>query len=652
MPAATRARARARLGVVVAAALALLVGAAPHGRADGDGPSTGPVGGPPAGPVTGPAAGPGAQAPTRPTTGPAALPATRPRTDPDIAAWTRHGRPDRLMVLRPGSVTMVERGATVGRLYPGPGTVTLGWLSANVGRRWVTYEPGPTPRMRVRAAVLLAPGTALQIGPADGTVLLSAGPTAASGTWIRGSHALLDIAGATLASAPPDGTGPVAGHVAGRPYLAMGAGGRMNIANSTVTGFGRSAAAPSNESGVTWGKGSTGRAIRSTFRDNRTGLRLAGSRGVRLDRVTVTGSVEDGAVLNGDRNTAVRDLSAERNGRHGVVVSGLDDRELSGVTTRANYDVGINATAQRGLTLTGPVSNGDLGGGIRLTSCAACTVSRPVVHGVHGVHGEPRAVDVLGPGSRVTVRAPELTGDGDGDGISLGAGITGATVSGGRVSGFQQGVTVAGSHVVVDGTEISGSRTGAAVHGPARDVELRAMEVSGGRIGVTAADTTRDVTLSGVRISGTSRSGLSSASPGLRVSGGSVTGCRTAVDLRGRARLDALTVSRTRRGLHVAAGTRVHAVGLDVIAERKGVDTEAGAGLDLTDSRVRAPVALAGDGSVRRHGDTEISLPPFPWLGFAALIALGLAVLLQTVHQVRHRRTPPPRVAPHVSNIT
>ncbi|MFJ8825719.1 right-handed parallel beta-helix repeat-containing protein [Streptomyces sp. NPDC102467] len=620
MPVITRTR-LGTLGVITAAALALLVGAAPEGRAQ-------------------PAAGPGARA------------AVRTDGDPDIAAWARNGRPERLMVLRPGSVTLVERGRAVKRLDPGPGTVTLGWLSAHTGRRWVAYEPGPQPRMRVRTAVLLAPGTALQIGPADGTVLLSAGATAASGTWIRGSNALLDIVGATLASAPPNGTGPVAGHVAGRPYLAMGAGGRMNIDSSTVTGFGRPGAVSPNESGVTWGKGSTGRASRSTFRDNRTGIRLAGARGVRLDRVTVTGAVEDGAVLDGDRNTTVKGLSAERNGRHGVVVSGLDNRELTGITTRANYDMGINATAQRGLTLTRPVSYGDLGGGIRLTSCVACTVTRPVVHGEYGVHGPPRAVDVLGPDSRVTLRAPELTNEGDGTGISLGADIVGVTVSGGKLSGFERGIAVTGPHVVVDGTAVRGSRIAVAVHGRARHVELRGMEVSGGRIGITASATTRDVTLTGVRISGTSRSGLSSASPGLQISGGSVTGCGTAIDLRGRTRIEEFTVSRTRRGVHLAAGTHVAAVGLDVIAERKGVDADAGAGLDLTDSRVRAPIALAGDGSVRRHGNTVITLPPFPWLGFAALAALGLAILLQTVHQFRHRRTAPARVAPHVRNIT
>ncbi|MGY0017978.1 right-handed parallel beta-helix repeat-containing protein [Streptomyces sp. YJ-C3] len=588
-------------------------------------------------------------APTLPPAEPApdrvSQPGARSDRDPDVAAWRRNGRPDRLIVLRPGTVALVRHGKVVRRLYPGPGTVTPGWLSANAGRGWVTYEPGRRPTMRVLSAILLAPGSALQIGPADGTVLLTAGRTAAAGTWIKGSRAVLDLEGATLRSvAAGTGGGPAADSTAGRPYLAMGAGGRMDVVRSTVTGFGRPGAAPGGESGVTWGRGSTGRAVASTFRGNRTGLRLTGAHGVRLDRVTVAGSAEDGVVLNGDRGTTVRRLSAGTSRRHGVVVGGTDGRVLADVTTTANRGAGIRATPQRRLTLTDPVSYGDEGGGIRLMSCASCTVRRPVVRVT------PTALAVLGAGSRVTVSRPDLAGDGSGTGMSLAAGIGGVTVRGGEVTAFARGIEVAGSQVLVDGTVLRDSVTGVAVRGEAGQVALRDLDIRARQFGITASGTTRGVSLSGVRIGGASRKGLSSASPGLRVSGTSVTGALTAVDLRGPASLDRLTVGGARRGVHLAPRTRVTAVGLDVLARRKGVDAEAGARLDLTDSRVRAPVALAGDGAVHRHGATEVSLPPFPWLGLAALVALGLAALLQTVHQVRHRRTAPPKVARHVRN--
>lgn len=562
----------------------------------------------------------------------------------DIAAWARSGHPDRLMVIRPGSIALVHHGTVVNRLYPAWGAVPFSWLAANAGSQWVGYDSGSR-TVRVRAAVLLTPGTTLNVGRGTSTVLLTAGKTAASGTWIRGSRATLDIDGVTLASATPGGTRPAPAGTAGRPYLAMGAGGRMDITDTTVTGFGRPGSAPPLESGVTWGKGSTGSADGSTFQGNRTGLRLAGSHGVTLDKVTVKDSVEDGLVLSGDQDTGVRSLTSEANGRNGVSVGGTDGRILSGVTTREDKGVGIKATAQRGLTLTAPVSHADGGGGIRLVSCAYCTVQAAAVDGA------PVGVAVSGAGAQVTVGGPRLSGGAGGAGVSLAADIAAATVTGGTIGGYDQGIAVAGPNATVDGTAITGARTGVAVYGHAAHVALRRVKVTGGRVGVTASGTTSGVTLSGVSISDVSGKGLSSASPGLQVTGGSVSGGTTAVDLGASARLRALTVSGARRGVHLAAGVRATGEGLDVLAERKGIEADARARMSITDSRVRAPVALAGKGSVKRLGHTTISLPPFPWLGFAALVALTLAVVLQSVHQVRHRKTPRPRVAAHVRNI-
>lgn len=578
------------------------------------------------------------------TAAPAAL-ATGPTAAQETRAWERTGRPDRLMVIRPGIIDLLSQGSMVRRLYPPVGAVPLSWLAANSGQGWINYDSGSTSTVRVRTAVLLTPGTTLRIGARTKKVLLTAGKTEAAGTWISGSRATLEISGTTLASVAANGTSPAPADAAGRPYLSMGAGGRMAIGSTTISGFGRGGpSVPARQSGVTWGKGSTGSATGSTFQGNRVGLRLANSTGVALKQVTVKDSVEDGVVLNADHGTTVDGLTSQANGRVGLSVGGTDSRTLTGVVTRDNHGTGIKATAQRGLTLTAPESHADAGGGIRLLSCADCTVDKALVDGA------AVAVTVSGTGARTTLRDPRLTGGGAGAGISLAAGIAGATVSGGTVSGFDRGIGIAASHVNVDRTAVSGNRTGIAVYGQADQVSLHSTRVSGGRVGVTASGTTSGVALSGVKISGAARKGLSSASPGLRVTGGSVSGATTAVDLGADARLETLTVSGARRGIHLATGVHATGAGLDVLAERKGIEADHGARMDITDSRVRAPIALAGDGSVRAHGRTEVTLPPFPWLGAAALAALTLAILLQTFHQVRHRKAPRPRVADHVRN--
>lgn len=560
----------------------------------------------------------------------------------DLAAWQRTGKPDRLIVVRPGVVDLVRHGLIEARRRsPGVADVPMSWLAANAGPDWITQRGDDPSVVQVRAAVLLTPGTTLRIGRVTRKVLFTAGGSKASGTWIRGSRATLDIRDTTLAAVGSEG-GDLADDTPLRPYIYMGAGGRLDIKNSTVSGFGLSGRAPSRFSGVTWGKGSTGSAVGSTFQGNRTGLRLAGSTRVRLDDVTAKDSTEDGFVLNRDTGTSVTGLTARSNGRNGVTVGGTDGRTLSRVTTRDNKGIGVRATPQNGLSLIGADSGSDRGGGIRLLSCVNCTVSDATVQ-----HTKV-AVSVAGPGSRVTVNKARLTGGHTG--ISLGKDIHSAAITGGTVGDFERGISVSGPQVTIAGTRIDGSRTGISVNGRAHGAALREVTITDSRTGVTAAATTTGVSLTAVQVKNASGKGLASASTGLRIKGGSISGASTAVDLGAPARLDGLTITQAHRGIHLARTVRATGTGLDVLAERKGIEADRGAVIAITDSRVRAPLAMAGDGEILRHGHTEVTLPPFPWLGFAAIVALLAAIALQTVHQVRHRHTPRPKVARHVRN--
>lgn len=572
-----------------------------------------------------------------------AAPSAGAAGDPDVAAWQRSGRPDRLVVVRPHAVGLVEKGKVVRRLVPPGGVMPLSWLATRTGKQWVAYDAHDRSTVRIGAAVLLAPDTIVRVDERTRTVLMSAGRSAASGTWIKGSRAALDIQGVTLSSVGADGTRPAPADAPGRPYVAMGTKGRLDIRDSTVEGLGRGG--DTARSGVTWGRLSTGSVTGSTLDGNLTGIRLAGSSGVTLKDVSVTRSAQDGVVLKDDALTTVSGLTAQSNGRRGVSLDGgPDSRTLTGVVTRGNGGAGLRAVAQRGLRLESPASQGDRSG-IELVRCARCTVQEPTVQGP-----ERNALRVDGAGSHVTVRRPVLSGDGRGTGVRLEPGIEGARVTGGSVGGFSHGVVVRGSHTRVMGVSLAGNRTGVAVGGRAGDVELKGLLVVGGHTGVTAARGTHGVVLSGIRINGATSKGLVSASPGLRAVGGAVSGATTSVVLRAEAELKGLAIDETHRGVHLSESVRATGRDLDVLADRRGIQTDRGARLDLTDSRVRAPRALTGDGQVERHGQTEISLPPVPWLGVAALGALLLAVLLQTVHQVRHRRTPRPKVAAHVRN--
>src|SRR5262249_17862830 len=157
------------------------------------------------------------------------------------------------------------------------------------------------------------------------------------------------------------------------------------------------------------------------------------------------------------------------------------------------------------------------------------------------------------------------------------AGIAGATVTGGTVGGFDRGIAIGASEVTVARTTVTGSATGVKIYGHARDVALNSVTVRGGRTGVTASGATTDVVLSGLHISNTARKGLASASKGLTVVGGSVSGTVTGVDLGASARIRTLTISDSRRGIHLSADVHATGQGLDVLAERKGIEADSGA---------------------------------------------------------------------------
>ncbi|MFF4798936.1 right-handed parallel beta-helix repeat-containing protein [Streptomyces sp. NPDC001351] len=554
----------------------------------------------------------------------------------DLAAWQRTGQPDRLLVIRPGMVDLVRHGVLESRRISGAGAVPLSWLVTNTGSEWIDRHGDDLSVVQIRAAVLLSPGSGLRIGAVTKKVLFTTGDSTASATWIRGSRATLDIRDTTLAA-----TGPSGGTMV-RPYISMGSGGRLDITDSTISGFGLTGRASSRFSGVTWGKGSAGSAVGARFEGNRTGLRLEGSTGVRLNNVTVEHSLQDGVVLSGDTGTSVAGLTSRSSGRNGVVVGGTANRTLSGITTQDSSGIGIRATPQNGLVLNGIQSRSDRGGGIRLQSCAECTITGAAVQGTQV------AVAVTGPGSRAVVKAPRLTGSRTG--ISLDEDIESATVTGGTVSGFQRGIAISGPKATVTGTRIENGLTGISLNGKARHAVVHDVRIDDCRTGMTAGSTTTDVSLTGVRVTNASGKGLTSASPGLRVTDGHVSGASTAIDLAAPALLDKVTVTGAHRGIHLTPGVRATGTALDVLAERKGIEADRGAVIDITDSRIRAPLALGGAGRILSHGRTVVTLPPFPWLGGAAILALLTAIALQTVHQVRHRHTPRPQVPRHVRN--
>ena len=579
----------------------------------------------------------------------------------DMAAWSRLGQPDRLIIVRVTSIDVIQNGILVAHTFRAGGTVTIPSLaSALGGAAWISM---PSPNTAVlSAALLLSPGTSMQVGPDVRRLLLSGGMTRASASWIRCEHASLTISGVAVDSlrmGNAAGWPPVPASWAGRPYVYAAAGARLDVLGSTLSDLGepgsprrasppgsamkaRSLPAPwvAAAAGVIWGKGSTGSAVNAQFKRNEVGLLLDGSVGVRLSHVAVENSGLDGLVLRGDRATSLRYLVSRSNGGSGVIISGPGPRHLSGLMASANAATGLTAVTQTGLDLTGVRTDADMGGGVRLVDCVRCTVNGLVAAG-----DQPTALTISGASDDVNVSGADLNGGQTG--ITIAAGTRAVTLSGAVVTGFNRlGIEVAGSDARVLSSRISGSAVGVRVYGPATQIQLSGVTIRGGRDGVTLTRTAGPVSLSDISVTGVSHDGVRSASAALRVSGGDISGAHVGIALLSSAALVGVDINRVVLGIQVRAPVTITASRINVVAERDGIKADADARVNLSDSVIRAPITLSGAGYISRDSRTVLSLPPIPWLGLSAIAAVLLAIILQATHHMR-RRSVPVQARPH-----
>jgi len=489
--------------------------------------------------------------------------------------------PVRRLIIGANRVDVVLGGRRVSSVAVPPGPVEIGWLAGRVPAEWTSTD-GAT--VRLTAELSLGRGAVLDVGPRVTRLELAGGATPVAAISVHGGT--LRLTGTTVASVDPGTGGPVPAGAPGRPWLSAGAGSQVEVRDSRVTGLGTGASGP-RSAGLFFGSGATGSVLRSTFADNGIGLVLAGSQAVSLDTVTVIGSALDGLRLGGDTATALRAVTSTDNGRDGISILGGEGRRLAGLHTARNGRAGVRASQPRDLTLTGLRSADDRETGLVLAGCQSCVVGH-------------------------------------------------AVISGGRA-----GVQVGGRSATLTEVRVSGARVGVRLQGQATDTLLDRVTVSGGQDGVVATAGTRGLTVLGSTVTGVRGTAFSLASSELIVQGATVRDASVAALLRGDGRLADLRISGVARGLRVGARGRINAEEIDVAAGRTGIEVDRGGSLRLASSRVRAAQALVGQ--VDREGDNSIAVPRFPWFGLAGLMAVLLALGLETVHRAWTGRAEAPR---------
>ena len=350
--------------------------------------------------------------------------------------WTREDRPALLAVIGPDKVLLVENGTVRQSMWRPKGPLSIGWLARELPAQWATYDAAAK-SARFTSAIAVTDGCELDAEPGDvGAVRLGDG----AAIWV--SRATFRAGAVAISSYDPRTGGTLPATDTGRPFLRAGLGATLTFDGTVIAALGNRFAP--DESGVTWGKGATGHASRLTVSGDYAGLRLASSRMVGLEDVSISHSTGDGLVLENDSGTVLSAVTSTDNGHDGVRLGfGPDHRTLQGVRTSGNQDYGVVAVGMAGLRVLGFASQQDLAGGIRLSQCTRCSV-----------------VDPTASGDRIGVRIDAESHD--------------TTITGGKISGGDTGVDT-GSAVSLSGTAISGASLG--LHAAA-GVEVHAAHIS------------------------------------------------------------------------------------------------------------------------------------------------------------------------------
>ena len=190
-------------------------------------------------------------------------------------AGDSHGHPNRMIIVRARTVDSVTNGELTQRVVRSAGVLTPARLDGYVPSGWVTIADGAT---RLSAALRLSRGVVFDVGGDITTLQLAGGGSAPEAASIYTGSGRLTLHGVTVTSIDP-GTGRPVAPGAGRPFIQVASGGRLEATDSTLSDLGTPATQPQGRAGIGFTTGSTGALVRTAVLRNSIGVRLAGSSG-------------------------------------------------------------------------------------------------------------------------------------------------------------------------------------------------------------------------------------------------------------------------------------------------------------------------------------------------------------------------------------
>jgi hypothetical protein len=540
-------------------------------------------------------------------------------------SWHERGRPDRMVTVRADRVEVVNRGNLSTLVPRQPGTLSLQALDRMVPDDWIIHD-GDTATVTV--SIVLAAGVAMQIADIA-SVKLTGGPELSDAAALYTGSGRLRLKGITLSGVDRNGQ-PLPFESAGRPFIEVSGQGELNATDTTITDMGLPEAGEKNaRPAVSFNTGSSGSLIRTTLRRNNVGVQLSGSQGVRLDALTVTESEGDGIVLDTDAGTRMANLRAEGNGGNGMVVSGeTTERPISGLTTLNNRLYGLVVTQQRGTQVSGVSTEADEAGGLRLNQAVD-------VH-VTDFSATDQPIGIFTHVGSTGITLDNIRTSGGRRGVVVEKSTTNLELRNSAVEGSRvAGVSIGGKEIRVHDTQISDAKAAVRLERGSGHIELATLTINGGRDGIVTSPGASDVTIADLTAYHVEDDAIRSVSPGATISGGTITGGTTGLDIAAATTITAVSIDGASEGIHARSPEPVRAENISIDALNLGLNVAPGTQFVLANSSVHALEAVRGAYST--EGVNNISLPPLNLLAAMGVPLILLAIVLEQVHAFRQR---------------
>ena len=543
------------------------------------------------------------------------------------ATWESRGRPAKLVVVRTTSLDQIDNGRLTRRALRAPGDMTLPLLDRYLPASWLSIDDGTA---RLAAAVVLTPGTTLDVGGGDLTRLqLAGGPRLRDAASLYTGSGRLVVHGVTVTSADP-ASGQALPPSAGRPFVVVSPAGRLEATDSTFSDLGTPTTGEDDRPGVQFNAGSGGSLVRTALNRNSGPLLLRQTQDVRLQDVTVSESAGDGMLLADDRGTTLAGIRAVRNRDDGVHVTGTGtDRPITGITTADNGGFGISTSKVSGIRISGIRTSGDASGGIELSQSSGVTVSEltatdePV-----GVYTHVGTTDTV---------LDRLTITGGRRGVNIEKStqrliLQSSTIERATVAG----IGVGGTAVELRDVTVRDSHTNIRVERGADGLTAAGVSITGGQDGVVLGPGTAGVVLRDLSVYGVENDAVRSFSPDARIVGGKITGAVTGLNLAAATTVSGMVIQLVDNGIRSRSPGPVSAEDVHVDAVDVGIDA-AGNPFAVSGSTVHALESVRG--TLTETGTNDLSLPPLNLLGAIGIPLVLLALVLQLIHVLRQRRT-------------